>query len=208
MGITIFYSGRLRSLEQLPSLIKDVIHQCNQMKWGYEKILPSFEVPIEGIAFAPTGSQAIWMTFLENHQLVSPEDYEFSRHMGKRIKKDHLMETKTHFAGATIHMQIITYLRHLSDTYFSAFSLVDESQYWETNDKICCENEFRFMEKWVGQMICRLDALDGRVGEVGRSGEIMDERIMDLLKRMDPMDVVENLHTPPPKKEIVGFFLN
>ncbi|HZV69288.1 MAG TPA: hypothetical protein VFG10_07085 [Saprospiraceae bacterium] len=208
MGITIFYSGRLRSMELLPSRIKDVVHQCTQMKWGYEKILPSFEIPVEGIAFEPTGSQAIWMTFLENRQLVSPEDYLFSRHVGQRIKRDHLMETKTHFAGATIHMQIIPYVRHLSDTYFSAFRLVDESQYWETNDRSLCESEFRWMEKWVYQMISRLDALDGRVGEIGRSGEIMDERIMDLLRRMDPMDVVENLHTPPPKKETVEFFWN
>lgn len=208
MGITIYYAGKLRSMEQLPSLIKTVTTQCDLVHWEYTRIYSSFDIPIQGIAFEPKGSHAIWMTFLDDGRLVAPHDYIMAKEMGKRIKNDYQVDTKTHFAGAGVHMQIVDFIRDLSTTFFSKFRMFDDSEYWQTNNRNVCENEFRVMEKWVGQMIQKLDNLDGRPGDIGDAGEIMDERIIDLLRRMDPLDLVEQLHTPPPKAEMLRFFWN
>ncbi|HZV69293.1 MAG TPA: hypothetical protein VFG10_07110 [Saprospiraceae bacterium] len=113
-------------------------------------------------------------------------------------EKDYRVDTKTHFAGAGLHMQLITFIRFLSDTYFTTFGMYDESQYWQTNNKSICENEFTVMEQWVRQMIKKMDKIDGRIREIGNAGEMVDERIFNLLLFMPSSEIIEQLYTPRP----------
>ncbi len=201
MGITIYYRGKLRSMEQLPSLVEETKSICKRIGWEYELIHRSYEVPIQGIAFEPKGSHAIWMTFNDDGQLITPYDYvEF----GKDLDKNYQADTKTHFAGAGTHMKIVELIRYLAIMYFSGFGMYDESQYWQTRNKAICEKEFDIMERWVRQLIGRLDELDGRVGEIGEAGEIMDERIHDLMMTMPWEDLAEHLCTPRPEPEVMS----
>ncbi|MEP6794523.1 MAG: hypothetical protein ABJB16_09380 [Saprospiraceae bacterium] len=202
MGITIYYSGKLRTMEQLPSLMDEVIQHCNHVKWEYEIIYRSFEIPLQGIAFEPKGSHAVWMTFMDDGLLVAPHDYAIAKDPVRKFKNDYRVDTKTHYVGADVHMQMITFIRYLSDTYFSKFVMYDESEYWQTNNRSTCEREFGIMEQWVRQMINKLDELDGRIGEIGDAGEIVDERIYNLLLQMPPLEVLEHLHTPRPGMEV------
>lgn len=39
-------------------------------------------------------------------------------------------------------MQLIRFLRYLSEKYFSRFELTDDSQYWESGDEDCCRKRF------------------------------------------------------------------
>ncbi len=53
-----------------------------------------------------------------------------------------MCSTKTQYAGSEMHAMIIGVLRYVSKQYLSDFNLVDESQFWETNDKVLLKENF------------------------------------------------------------------
>ena len=53
-----------------------------------------------------------------------------------------MCSTKTQYAGPEMHAMIIGVLRYVSKQYLSDFNLVDESQFWETNDKVLLKENF------------------------------------------------------------------
>lgn len=201
MGITIYYKGKLHTMEKLPSLIEEVIFFCRQSHWEYELFHRSCEVPVQGIAFEPKGSHAVWMTFNDNGELITPPAYE---EFGEDIDKNYQVNTKTHYAGYKNHIRVVELIRYLALEYFSEFSMLDESQFWQTRNKAICQKEFEIMEQWVGQMINRLDELDGRIGEIGDAGEIVDERIFCLLMNMPAEELAVLLDTPRPVTAMMG----
>jgi len=46
-----------------------------------------------------------------------------------------MCSSKTQYEGSEMHAMIIGVLRYVSKHYISDFNLVDEAQFWETNDK-------------------------------------------------------------------------
>ena len=52
------------------------------------------------------------------------------------------LSTKTQFAGINVHQVIIHLLKYLKEKYLEDFVLLDEGQYWETNDKSVLEANF------------------------------------------------------------------
>jgi hypothetical protein len=201
MGITIYYSGKLFSMEQLPTLIEEVTEICQRVGWEYQIIYRSFEIPVQGIAFAPKGSQYVWMTFLDDGTLISPDSYLTAQELELDIEDECRVETKTHYAGPKAHMMLITLVKYIGAKYFSAIGMYDESHFWETRNEAICRREFEVMEQWVAQMICKLDKLDGRIGDVGDSGELVDERIWALMDEMPMFDVLTLLETPRPSTD-------
>lgn len=53
-----------------------------------------------------------------------------------------MCSTKTQYAGSEMHAMIIGVLRYVSKQYISDFNLVDEAQFWETNDKVLLKENF------------------------------------------------------------------
>lgn len=72
MGLTIFYTGRIRDIHQLPTLAEEVMDICNNLHWisGYFNPVP--EIPLTGFQFHPPGSEPIWMTFRDDGVLADP----------------------------------------------------------------------------------------------------------------------------------------
>lgn len=204
MGITIYYCGRLHSMEQLPCLVEEVIHLSGRAGWENEIIYRSHEIPLQGIAFAPKGSEPVWLTFLDDGDLVNPNDYEMITKGSDELMKKYRAETKTHYTGATNHIRIIKLIKYLGAKYFSEFGMYDESQYWQTGNEAICRKEFEIMEKWVSQLVSRLDEMDGRIGEIGETGELVNERIHALMMRMPVEDLATYLDTPRPETEVMG----
>ena len=198
MGITIYYFGKIRAMAELPSLVNEVTELCQHVGWEHEIIYRSFEIPVQGIAFAPKGSDPVWMTFLDNGTLLSPDGYEMIQQFELDLEKDCKVETKTHYAGVKNHMRVIKLIKYLGAKYFSDISMYDESRYWQTGSETICRREFEIMEKWVTQMISKLDELDGRIGDVGESGELVEERISALINKMPVLDVLNHLITSRP----------
>lgn len=93
-------------------------------------------------------------------------------------KGEFWLSTVSQYAGIDAHMALIKLLRFLSQKYFVEFHLIDESEYWETNDPAICKKRFEDYTKWMDDYSRKLDKLDGRVGE---TGETFSDRIEALL---------------------------
>src|SRR6187402_3536399 len=163
MGLTIHYSGKLRNPESLPSLIHEAADISTSMKWPYQIIEKTPDVPVEGILISPEGSEPLWLTFHEAGFMCNPMLYSYVLKVeGKGIPADaeQWLFTKTQYAGVEAHMAMIRLLRYLSEQYFERFELHDESQYWETNDEAQCRDIFSkydFMMNAVGEALDEME---------------------------------------------------
>jgi len=156
MGLSIHYSGMLRSPDVLPSLIEEAADIAESLHWPYECVEKTTAIPVSGILIAPDGSEPLWLTFHEEGFMCNPMLYEYVLKVeGKGIPKEaeSWLFTKTQYAGVDAHIAMIKLLRYLSQQYFSRFELHDESKYWETNDEALCReifSKYDFMIKEVG----------------------------------------------------------
>ena len=178
MGLSIFYSGKLRDNYQLPLLSDEVCDICDGLHWRCEVFEPSNIFPLSGVMFGPPGAEEIWLTFLSNGCLASPINlYDIK---GKRIKyaKSIVVNSVVQYSGAEAHMQLIKMLRYLSKKYFGHFHLIDESEYWETNNPEKCRDWFVMFDCWMKNMSSDLGKLDGRGHEDGKTYQ---QRLEDLL---------------------------
>lgn len=145
MGLTIHYTGHLRSNHEITELISDVTDICVTIGWRMMPIHPSNIMPAKGLIITPEGSESIWLTFLANGMLYdashfiytsNPENEKIDERQGRWIS------TKTQYAGLDTHLAIIKMFRYLSQRYFKLFEMHDESSYWETNDVAACAAHF------------------------------------------------------------------
>ena len=125
-----------------------------------------------GIDFTPEGSEPVSICFLSNGRMSSimqlfcrgefkeektivissanvtdQGELEIQREEETLTSADYnkylcKCSTKTQYAGPEMHAMIIGVLRYVSKQYLSDFNLVDESQFWETNDKVLLKENF------------------------------------------------------------------
>ncbi len=180
MGLSIHYSGMLRSPEVLSSLIEEAADIAESLHWPYECIEKTADTPVSGILIAPEGSEPLWLTFHEEGFMCNPMLYDYVMKVeGKGIpaEAEQWLFTKTQYAGVDAHIAMIKLLRYLSQQYFSRFELHDESKYWETNDEALCReifSKYDFMIKEVGA------ALDGL--EIDPSAD--QETVIGMIEKM------------------------
>jgi hypothetical protein len=148
MGLSIHFSGTIKHPSQIPSLVAEVTDICDSKQWKYQVIdLPDADA-LRGIVVSPEGSESIFLSFLPNGQLCSPinlmmrETYE-QHNLGEKSMRT--ISCKTQYAGIDTHRAIIKLFRYLNEKYFSAFEMMDESYYWETNDEKKLEERFGFI---------------------------------------------------------------
>ncbi len=181
MGLTIHYSGKLRNPANLPSLIEEAADISQTMKWPYEVLERTSDVPVGGILIAPEGSEPLWLTFHEEGFMCNPMLYAYVQEVeGKGIPQDaeQWLFTKTQYAGVEVHMALIRLMRHLSQKYFEKFEVHDESQYWETNDEDLCRKRFGEYNLVIGMVG---DALDSLKIDPTETSESIADKIEKLL---------------------------
>jgi hypothetical protein len=144
MGLSFHYKGALKKPHSLKKLIEEVadISRANQWKFHvFEEEFPNdaftvdtYNDSIYGICFTPPESETVCLTFLSNGKMFAFYDLELSKDSGNELDENYL-SVKTQFAGAAIHMQIITIFDYLNKKYFENFDLTDEGNYWETKNE-------------------------------------------------------------------------
>jgi len=201
MGLSIFYSGKLRNVQQIPSLTMELLDLCDHLTWRCDEYYPTTRNPIQGIWFAPPGTDRIWMTFLPSGVLAEPEHNLSKEGIDVWMKsswKDNLMNPRTQYAGPEAHMQMIGILRHVRQKYFEKFHLGDESEFWETGNTEKCKDWFVMFEAWMRNMSSDLGKLDGRGYE---SGETFSSRVEDLLRSGKSVSDILKVMGSPYRKE-------
>lgn len=180
MGLTIYYSGKLRNAGQLPDLTDEVAEVCRVQDWKIDFYFPTPEIPISGITFTPKGSEPVWMTFSSNGTLLNITHYTIMQDFPPELQGTSvpIVFTKTQYAGVDAHMKVIHLLRYLSQKYFESFDLQDEGEYWETQDESVLRKNFRIYDACINVMARKLSTLDGIDYD---DGEHVEERIEKLL---------------------------
>lgn len=155
MGLTFHYSGSIKKEASLPALVAEVkdIAEINGWKYHvYDINLPpnglgkeTFDRTLYGISFNPTGSEPVWLCFLSNGRLSSPDLLQLYGNTDKAAERKnlYLVSTKTQYAGIATHKVIINLLKYIQRKYLAEFKVYDEGQYWETGDEKLLEEVFR-----------------------------------------------------------------
>jgi hypothetical protein len=114
MGLSIHYSGHLLDKKLLEPLIEEVKDVCESLDWT-PQIIDDDE--IQGVCFAPKGSETVFLTFNQNGRLLSPVNL-FVREVydGTQLDKDliFITSTKTKYGGSDAHIAIIKLLKHVA----------------------------------------------------------------------------------------------
>ena len=186
MGLTVHYRGRIRDYALVDELVTDVEDFARNQNWRYHLLTPGINTPlkpinkedpeplpaVKGIILSPDKCEPIIFTFLEDGRICSP-------FMPPMEAEDGLpyMWTKTQYAGIDVHRSFVNLLRQLSDKYFSELIVVDEGQYWETNDEEVLQSQF---QKYDFIMDGLAEALEkaGAVVEKHEDGDIEIETII------------------------------
>ncbi len=155
MGLSIYYSGRIKDAASLPLLVEEVRDIANVNNWKYEILESSFPndtldneehlEPIYGIWFAPPESEAISLTFLSNGVMVCPSCIHFFGKSKNETERNYIYQpfAKTQYAGMVAHATIINILKYLNSKYLIDFKMKDESHYWETGDENILKAQFK-----------------------------------------------------------------
>ncbi len=177
MGLTIFYSGSLRDVRQIPALVDEVCDICDDLHWRCEIVEPSEDIPISGVLFCPPGSEEIWLTFLPNGRMANPGS--FFNIMGEKqnLSGSIVLDSIVQYAGPDAHMRVIEFFKYLSPKYFRQFKVVDESEYWESGNAEKCRDWFVMFEAYSNNMSEDLGKLDRREYE---GGETYQDRLKEL----------------------------
>ncbi len=154
MGLSLHYSGHLRTEEALPQLIEEVKDICEAQQFPfyiYEMDFPkhwfamaTHDNQLYGICFTPPGCETVSLTFLSNGKLISYFNwllYTQSQGEDKSLLNG-AVSVKTQYAGPVIHKLLVHLLDHLSKKYFRSFQVTDEGQYWETRNELLLDESF------------------------------------------------------------------
>lgn len=155
MGLTIHYSGRFNEYASLSEMIEEVTDIAEIYNWTYhvyEKHFPyenlsntEYNDRIYGISFTPPECETINLCFLSNGRMSSAPNLKFFGNSTDEEYKKYLymLSVKTQFAGSDTHKLIIHLLKYLNKKYFTEFEVIDEGNYWETEDEKLLEETFK-----------------------------------------------------------------
>ncbi|MEQ8810964.1 MAG: hypothetical protein RIE59_17970 [Imperialibacter sp.] len=192
MGLSIHYSGRIRNSASLPDLIEEVKDIANTHQWKLSVFKEEFPVQYDegqlvdaelyGVAFSPPNCEPVWLSFLSNGRMSTPVALKFFGEQRDEDEKKYLyqLSTKTQFAGINVHQVIIHLLKYLKEKYLEDFVLLDEGQYWETNNKSVLEANF---SRYTLLLDIVEDGLKNLPMKPGESMEAYFERMTKGLKR-------------------------
>ena len=193
MGLSIYFSGRLRKAEYLPALIEEVKDISNVYGWKYhifENPFPnnrfenhtSFD-DVYGICFTPTDCETISIAFLSNGTMVCPFRIPFFAYdKNEEIRSFvYSISVKTQFAGVLVHQLLIHLFKYLNDKYFEDFKLSDESHYWETGDENIMRERFKLYDFLLDSVALSIQTFPIEPGE-----DIISyfERLMGHIERL------------------------
>lgn len=177
MGLSIHYSGRIKSAESLPLLIEEVSDICKIHGWEYvvyDTRFPDDKLSDElsfnrmyGISFTPKESETVSLAFLANGQMVCPARVHFFANSENDTEKSYIFHNsvKTQYAGIALHQMVIHVFKHLNNRYFCDFQLQDESNYWETEDEDLMREKFKEYDSLVDNFALSIQTFPMKKGE-------------------------------------------
>lgn len=194
MGLTIYYSGRLRDAATLENLIQEVEDACRAHNWNsfvFNREFPNhrFSTKTEldkvyGISFSPKDCEPVCIAFLSNGRMVLPFIIDLWAYSEKEDERNFIYSlfTKTQFAGYQTHKKIILLLKYLNEKYFEDFEMNDETEYWDTGDEAKLIATFKRYDALLDNFSLAFDTLPP-----GENEDLLNyiERIADRVQGLE-----------------------
>jgi len=206
MGITIFASGKIESIDDIPRLIDDLKRVAGEHSWGYHVIDDDFETQPDAelthrdsggrTAAVIKGSLGLKGIILNVGPGAEPLSILFDR---SGVLTDMLQQLswienngqgerftmcKTQFAGIDSHIRVIEVLDSLKQSYIPGLVVNDEGDYWESRDKrILAEKRI-----FLGQCLRHTEKVISGIelsGDEVRDPETIASRIEESLLKED-----------------------
>lgn len=146
MGITIHFNGHLKSEDDYNNLMLFCSEYSEKQEWEYtlfknqKNIL--YRVKDDKINTEDFIAKGIHILSGEH---CEPILMEFDDDLYINCS------CKTQFAGVKTHQQIIDFLRKI-ELYFENFEVIDEAEYWQTNDEDLLKNKMDFLQKAIEEI--------------------------------------------------------
>ncbi len=196
MGVTIHYRGSLNQKKQIHNFIDEVSDICESMDWDYNVMdedwdkTPNVEIEdrdensvqlgghasLKGVIFKPNEEcERVVLTFNKEGMLNSIINIA----MGNEGEEGEFpwVFTKTQFAGAEAHISIIKLLKYLKHKYIANLEVIDEGNYWETED-------FNQVHTRMEVIKSAMDAIEEGLAELGDRSELTPEQIMEKIQEI------------------------
>lgn len=160
MGLCIHFTGSLNNKNQIEDLIDEVEDICKSMDWKYtilrenwnehDKNLTALENRrFKGITFKPhPESENLTIFFDRIGRIASNTEIFF----GEKTKPNYQF-IKTQFAGTDVHIGVIQFLRYIKKKYIANLVVIDEANYWETNDRNKVDNYINIVNKGINDIV-------------------------------------------------------
>lgn len=183
MGVSIHYSGKLQSANQLPALLEEVKDIANIFEWTTTEFLQmypdnKFELKDNdedyGIVLGAPHCEPIVLIFDFEGKICAPWIKQF---MDEEVSP-YMVHCKTQFAGADVHIKVVELFRYLSKKYFNAFEFLDEADYWETKNKKVVEEKIEFLDKMISQFA------KGLANTAMQEGESMEDYLLRIAQKI------------------------
>lgn len=174
MGLSIYYSGRIRHYKEIDNLMEEVSDIADNLGWIYTEISDD---KLKGVLVSPEKCEPVVFTFVPDGRLCSPVSITYNQPDDEFY---YTIFTKTQFAGPDAHIAVIKLLRYISKKYFAEIKVMDEGKFWETNDERILFEEFARYNKVLNDFTDMLSELQHVPGE---SAESLADRIEILFKR-------------------------
>jgi hypothetical protein len=176
MGLTIHYSGKLKSASLLSELIEEIKDIANTNEWKYfvfEEIFPNdgFSKEIDktnlyGVMLNPPGSEPVCFSFLNNGKMCGILNFN---HLQIDPSINGMMlyniSTKTQFSSPEIHQKIIHLMEYVKRKFLTNFKCYDEGKYWETRDKELLTEIFERNEQLINSFSSAIEMIPKNKGE-------------------------------------------
>jgi len=183
MGLTFYYSGRIRDYKEIDTLVDEVADLCKGLNWSYTIIA---DEELKGILINAPGSEPLWFMFTPDGRTCSIVNLKFCKPDDPFFSTIHV---KTQYAGPEVHMALIKMLRYMSEKYFSEIEVMDEGEFWEKGDE---ENLRRIFANYTGAINMFTEMLEKLDRIPGESAEALAVRIEQMVKEngIDGVEIV------------------
>jgi hypothetical protein len=183
MGVTIHYSGKLKTPDQVIPLMEEVEEICHTNHWTFHRINPEGIVPNEDFPYAENpiqyafevGMSQLWGISFKPHDecesvaLLFDADGVLHSPISLLLKGTKPFNfTKTQFAGPETHIILIKLLLYLKKKYFKSMKIMDDGGYYPKND-------LDTLKKRMGLIDIAINTVDDILSNSDFSGKSPDE---------------------------------
>lgn len=154
MGVTIHYSGQVKSLDQVQALSAFAEKLAMDLHWRFDHIRTDEEpYPVGFVAYP--------------HEDCEPLRFEFGQDRTVRSW------VKTQFAGPEVHVDVVSFLKQIRPL-IGRLGVRDEGEYWETGSHEKLRDHFETINRIIKEMKDEKPSIRVKVHE-------SDGRIVDVI---------------------------